>query len=186
MNRRTLLVAVCATALTAACAPLPSTNPISRETRAVLTFASIEVNTTGAAFESSRASDYTSSLAGDLRGTIEREFADRMNSGGVRMVVDIARLNVAGATTTAFGRDQSLMQGSVRVIGLDGQVLGTYAIQVVAGTASSTTVGALASSAVRSGDGFYRDLVNSFARDVREQILGGDLPGQRLLRQLNN
>jgi len=185
MNRRSMLVALCAASL-AACAPLPNSNPISRNVRASLTFASIEVNTSGTAFESTRAADYTSSLSGDLRGTLEREFVDRMDSGGVKIVVDVARINVAGATTTAFGRDQSLLQGSVRVIGTDDQVLGTYAIQVVAGNAAGSTTGALVGSAIHSGDGYYRDLVNGFARDTREQILGGDWPGQRLLRQVSN
>jgi type IV pilus biogenesis protein CpaD/CtpE len=185
MNRRSVIIALCAASL-AACAPLPNTNPISRDVRASLTFSSIEVNTSGTAFESTRAADYTSRLSGDIRGLLEREFVDRMNSGGVKMIVDVARINVAGATTTAFGRDQSLLQGSVRVVGLDDAVLGTYAIQVVAGGAANTTTGALVDSAIHSGDGYYRDLVGGFARDVREQILGGDWPGQRLIRQVSN
>ncbi len=184
MNRRTLLALFAGVAMTA-CAPLPNTNPISRDVRTALTFATIEVHTGGAAFESTRAADYSSSLAPELKALLEQEFVDRMDSGGVTMVVDIARLNVAGATTTAFGRDRSLLQGSVRV--MDGDlVLGTYAINVVFGDAAQTRAGALLGSAINSGDGYYRDLLSGFARDTREQVLGSDLPGQRLIRQLSN
>ncbi|RYG92870.1 hypothetical protein EU803_01835 [Loktanella sp. IMCC34160] len=185
MNRRFILAAMGGLAI-AACAPLPNTNPISREVRASLTFSEVSVSTDGTAFESVRASDYSSRLAPDLRGMIEREFADRMSTGGVRMVVDIARLNVAGATTTAFGRDRSLLQGQVQIITNDGRVLGTYAINVVAGDAAETTAGAVIDAAIQSGDGYYRDLLDAFAQDTREQVLGGDLPGQRLIRQLSN
>lgn len=183
MQRRAMMALLTGAAL-AACAPLPNTNPIGRDVRAVLKFSSVTVNTTGAAFESARAADYSSRLAPELKSLIEREFADRMDPGGVQLVVDIARLNVAGATTTAFGRDRSTLQGSVRVMNTDGTLLGTYAIQTVAGDAAETTAGALFGAAVNSGDGFYRKLVDGFARDTREQVLGGDLPGERMIRRM--
>jgi hypothetical protein len=136
----------------AACAPLPDTNPLGRDTRKSLTISSVEVSTTGTAFESVRAADHSSALAGDLRGVIEREFSDRMASGGLKLVADIARINLAGATTTAFGRDKSLMQGSVRLVDASGATVASYAIQVVAGDAAETTTGALWSSAIKSAD----------------------------------
>lgn len=186
MNRRQFSGLAVALMAATACAPLPNSNPISREVRASLTFASVAVTTTGTAFESTRAADYSSRLSGDLKGTIEREFVDRMDGGGVKLIVDIVRLNVAGATTTAFGRDRSILQGSARVVDQSGNLLGTYAIQVTAGDAAETTTGALFDAAINSGDGFYRELVTGFARDTREQILGADFPGQRILRSISN
>lgn len=184
MQRRTLFAMIAATALVA-CAPLQSTNPIAREVRQSLTFSSITVNTTGAAFDSGRATEFSSSLKGDLETALKTEFVDRLDPAGVQMVVDLARINLAGSTTTAFGRDQSTMSGSVRI--LDGDaLLGTYAIQVVAGDAAQTRTGALFDSAIRSSNGYYRSLVNGFARDARVQVLGADLPGERALRQLQN
>lgn len=186
MNRRALFALLAGAALTACTPILYETNPISRDMRATLRIASIEVNTTGTAFDSTRARDYTSSLAPELKGQLEREFRDRMTTGtGVQMIVDVSRLNVAGATTTAFGRDLSTLQGSARIV-RDGAVIGTYSLQVTAGDASTTTTGALISSAVQSGDGYYRTLLDKFARSAREQIIGADLPGERLLRQITN
>lgn len=75
-----------------------------------------------------------------------------MASGGLKLVADIARINLAGATTTAFGRDKSLMQGSVRLVDASGATVASYAIQVVAGDAAETTTGALWSSAIKSAD----------------------------------
>ena len=184
MNRRAFFALASAVAISA-CAPLASTNPIAREVRQTLQFSSVTVNTQGTAFDSSRASEFSSALSGDLRTALETEFVDRMDPAGVQMIVDVARLNVAGSTTTAFGRDQSTLSGSVRV--LDGvALLGTYTIQVAVGDPSQTTTGALVSSAINSGTGYYRDLINGFARDARVQVLGADLPGERLLRQLQN
>ncbi len=185
MDRRAFLFVTAAGAV-AACAPLPNTNPISREVRAGLTFSSVEVSTSGTAFESTRAADYSSRLASDLKAMIEREFVDRMDPGGVTLMVDVSRFNVAGSTTTAFGRDQSLLQGAARVLDNNDNVLGAYTVQVVAGQAAGSTAGALWDAATSSGGGYYRDLLDEFARDVREEILGGDLPGARLLRQITN
>ena len=100
------------------------------------------------------------------------------------MNVEIARFNLAGSARTAMGRDQSQLQGSVRIIDPSGRLLATYPIQVVAGTAAESRTGALARAAVTTADGFYRSLLTSFARDSRAQILGSDLPGQRLLRRV--
>jgi hypothetical protein len=182
MNRRLLLTLLVSVTL-AACAPSISPNPISRDVRNSLTFGTIEVTTTGTAFESTRATDYSSRLSADLKTILTREFSDRMAAGGATMVVDLARFNLAGATTTAFGRDQSTLQGSVRILTPDGTLLGTYAIQSISGDAAQTTTGALIGAAVNSADGFYRDMLTGFARDTREQVLGRDLPGQRLIRR---
>lgn len=184
MKRRLVIALLGASALVA-CAPTPNANPISREVRQTLTFSEINVTTSGAAFDSTRASERSSSLGPDLQAWMKRELADRMSPGGATLAVDIAKLNVAGSTTTRMGRDQSQLQGSIRVLDGDGQLLGTYQINVVAGQAAETTAGALASAAVQSADGYYRSLLDAFARDAREQILGAELPGQRLLRQIN-
>ena len=103
---------------------------------------------------------------------------------GVVMNVEIARFNLAGSARTAMGRDQSQLQGSVRIIDPAGRLLATYPIQVVAGTAAESRTGALARAAVTTADDFYSGLLTSFARDGRAQILGSDLPGQRLLRRV--
>ena len=182
MERRSLLL-MCGAAAMAACAPQPYTNPLSREMRAGLTFARVDVVTTGTAFDSALAAGYSSRLGPDLTGSLRREFADRLDPAGMTLSVEIARLNVAGSVRTAFGSDQSRLLGTARVIDRNGALLATYPIQVEAGRAAETRTAALARAAVTTADRFYRSLLDDFARATREQILGADLPGQRLLRR---
>ncbi len=99
------------------------------------------------------------------------------------MSVEIARMNLAGSVRSAFGRDQSRMQGTVRLLDPTGALLAAYPVQVEAGTAAESRTGALARATVTTSEGFYRSLLRDFARAAREQILGADLPGQRLFRQ---
>ncbi|NYS26801.1 hypothetical protein HUK65_17685 [Rhodobacteraceae bacterium 2376] len=183
MDRRSLFLMIGASALVA-CAPQPYSNPLSREARAGLAFSRFDVVTTGASFDSSMAANYASRLGADLAAALRSEFSDRVGADGVVMNVEIARFNLAGSTRTAMGRDQSQLQGSVRIIDRAGRLLATYPIQVVAGAAAETRTGALARAAVTTTDGFYRGLLSGFARTSREQILGSDLPGQRLLRRV--
>ncbi len=182
MYRRTFALALAAGAL-AACAPQPFANPLSREMQANLRISRIDVVTTGAAFESSLAAGTASRLGSDLTGALRQEFADRLRPDGVVMSVEVARMNLAGSVRTAFGRDQSRLQGTVRLLGPGGGLLATYPVQVEAGAAAETRTGALARAAVTTADGLYRTLLRDFARATREQILGADLPGQRLLRR---
>ena len=184
MLRREFLVV--SLGFVAACAPLPDTNPLGRDARKSLTISGIEVSTSGTAFESVCAADHSSALAPDLKAVLEREFSDRMAPGGLKLVVDVTRINLAGATTTAFGRDKSQMQGAVRLVDGNGTTVASYSIQVVVGDASGSTVGAIWNSVIKSADQYYRALVVGFARDTREQILGGELSGARLLRELSN
>lgn len=183
MDRRRLFLIMSASDL-AACAPQPYSNPLSREARAGLVFSRFDVVTTGASFESNLATDYASRLGPDLAAVLRSEFSDRVRSDGVVMNVEIARFNLAGSARTALGRDQSQLQGSVRITDASGRLLATYPIQVVAGAAAETRTGALARAAVTTAEGFYRGLLTGFARTSREQILGADLPGQRLLRRV--
>ena len=185
MHRRACLALLAGAGL-AACAPLPNTNPLSRDQRAALAFSGIEVTTSGAAFESTLAADYSSALAPDLEGVLQREFADRLNPDGARLIVEISRFNLAGSAATAFGRDQSRLLGTVRVVSPGGLLLATYPIQVLAGEAAESRTGAILGAATNRAGGYYRDLVTGFARDTREQILGGDLPGQRLIRNITS
>jgi len=147
MDRRSILLMISASALTA-CAPQPYSNPLSREARAGLAFSRFDVVTTGASFDSRLASDYASRLGPDLAAALRSEFSDRIRADGVVMNVEIARFNLAGSTRTAMGRDQSQLQGSVRIIDSAGRLLATYPIQVVAGAAAETHTGALARAAV--------------------------------------
>lgn len=184
MQRRVFLTgALAGLPLLAACAPTPYTNPIGREARAALRFSDIVVSTSGAAFESARAADYATRLGPELRAALRREFADRMDPAGVPMFAEIQRLNVATGTGTAFGRDQSRMSGAVRVLDLQGQVLGSYGIAVVAGAARESRLGALAAASLSSAERFYRALIDDFAATARTEILGTELPGARLLRR---
>jgi len=182
MQRRSMMMLVGATAL-AACAPRVQTNPLSRDMRAALAFSRVDVVTTGTAFESTLAGDYATRLGPDLTGILRREFSDRLDPAGAVLNVEVSRLNVAGSVRTAFGRDQSRMLGTARVIDRDGTLLASFPIQVVAGTAAESRTGALARATVTTADRFYRGLLGDFARATREQILGADLPGQRLLRR---
>lgn len=183
MERRTLLSLTAAFAA-AACAPMPDANPIGREARASLAIADVEVVTSGAQFESRLAADRATRLGPDLRAALRQEFADRLRPDGVRMVAEIARVNLTGSTRTAFGQDRSRLLGTVRVLDRNGALLGAYPIQIEAGTAAETRTGALARASVTTVEGFYRSLVRDFARQSREQILGADLPGQRLFRRV--
>lgn len=181
MNRRFALTLLGCAALSA-CAPLPSANPLSREMRANLRIANIEVVTAASAFESTRAAAFSGRLSGDLEGLLRTEFADQMSDGGLTMSVEISRLNIASTTATQFGRDQSRIAGAVRLLRADGTLLATYTITQVSGAPSQTTAGALAAAAVTRADRFYRDLLNAFSKDTREQIIGTYLPGERLAR----
>lgn len=182
MHRRTLILTLAGGAL-AACAPRPYTNPLGREARAALTISRIDVVTTGTAFESTLAANAANRLGADLTGAMRQEFADRLGPEGVVMSVEIARMNLAGSVRSAFGRDQSRMQGTVRLLDPSGALLAAYPVQVEAGAAAESRTGALARATVTTSEGFYRSLLRDFARAAREQILGADLPGQRLFRQ---
>ena len=185
MQRRFFLTGALVVApLLAACAPTPYANPLGREARAALRFSEVEVTTSGAAFESARAADYASRLGPELRAELRREFSDRLDPGGVRLAIEVQRVNVAGSTGTAFGRDQSRLSGAARVIDREGRLLASYPIAVVAGEARETRLGALAAASVTSADRFYRALLSDFATTTRTEILGADLPGARLLRQV--
>ena len=184
MLRRYFLMLAGAAPLLAACSPTPYANPLSREVRAALRFRRIEVDTGGAAFESARAADYATRLGPELQAQLRQEFSDRIDPAGVTLAVEVQRLNVTSATGTAFGRDQSRLSGAARVLDREGRLLASYPVTVIAGTARGTTVGALASAAVTTAEGFYRTLVADFARTTRTEILGADRLGARLARQV--
>ena len=183
MNRRAFAALVAGGILTA-CAPMDDPNPIGREARARMAFSEIEVVTTGAQFESRAAAERSSQLGTDLRAALRQEFSDRLRPDGVRMVVEVSRLNLAGATRTAFGSDQSRLQGTARVLDGAGRLLGAYPVQIEAGGAAETRTGALLRAGVTSTDRFYRSLVGDFAETTREQILGRESLGQRAVRRV--
>jgi hypothetical protein len=145
---------------------MPRANPLSRAQADGLAISAIDVTTTGAAFESKRAADFSARLDPDLTAALQREFANRMSSDGVLLTVDVARLNVADSGRTAFGWDQSKLIGQARLTTPDGQVLATYPIQVNAGQAAKTRTGALVSAAIGSSDKNYIKLVNKFSEEL--------------------
>lgn len=168
MHRRAVLSSALAVAL-GACAPMPRSNPLSRAVARDLRLSSIEVSTTGTAFESRRAAQYSSRLEPDLAATLRQEFAARIEPAApLRM--EVARLNVADSRRTAFGGDQSALAGAVRIVDASGTAVATYAIDVRAGMAAETRTGALVGTAVNSSDRFYRRLLRGFADDARAAI----------------
>lgn len=172
----------------AACAPGPRSNPLSAAAVRDLRIAEIAVVTEGAAFEGRAASERSSRLSPELRAELRRAFADRTGPSGVTMVVEVARLNVAGGASTALGRDQSALSGSIRLVERGGggdRLLATYPIQVVAGEASESLAGAVVGAAVNRSERFYRRLLRGFAEDAREQIIGRRLPGSRAVRRVS-
>jgi hypothetical protein len=186
MPNRRHLIALGLAGLLAACGA-PDPNPLSRAARSELQFAGIEVTAMGAGFESGAARDYTSRIAPDLEAALKREFADRLGRGGQwRMLVEVSRLNLAGGTSTALGRDQSRLSGAVRVLDPSGALRASYTIQVLAGEAAESRTGTLVGAVANSAGGYYRELLTAFARDARTQVLGADLPGQRLARRIAN
>lgn len=169
LNRRTAVLSLAAAAL-AACAPMPRANPLSAGAVRALTISEIEVVTSGATFENARAAEMASVLGPDLQAALRASFADRIAPGGVRMVVEVARFNLADSARTAFGRDRSSLTGTVRLID-DGLLIATYPVQVFAGDAARTTAGALVDTAIQSSDRFYRRLLRAFSETAREQVL---------------
>ncbi len=167
MTRLLIVLIVALTA--AACTPEPRTNPLSREAARSLTFSEFDVTTTGTAFESGAARDYASRLAPELEAALGQEFRSRRGDGA-RMEIDIASLNVAGGRSTAFGRDQSRMTGTVRIVDSGGRVMASYQIQSLAGEAAQSRWRAVFDSATQSAEGFYRVLLRDFARSTRQQV----------------
>lgn len=173
MDRRHFLtLSAAGTVLAAAgCAPMPRSNPLSRAMATSLTFSDITVSASGAAFENRRAAGYSSRVAPELEAVLKQRFAKRMNPGSAaRIEVELARLNVADSARTAFGSDQSALSGTVRVISAGGGVLASYVIEARAGEAAETRTGALFDAAVRSSDGYYRQLLDAFARQAHDRI----------------
>ncbi|WP_341211269.1 hypothetical protein [uncultured Limimaricola sp.] len=186
MFNRRHLIAFGLAGLLAACGT-PDPNPLSRAARGEMQLADIVVTAEGAGFESGAARDYTSRIAPDLDAALSREFADRLGRGGKwKMMVEVSRLNLAGGTSTALGRDQSRLSGAVRVVDPAGTLRASYTIQVLAGEAAESRTGTLVGAVANSAGGYYRELIAGFARDARVQVLGADLPGQRLARRISN
>ena len=185
-RRGLLLGALAALPLAVACAPTTRVNPLPREVRAGLRLAQVSVSTQGAAFESSRAADFASRLGPELQAQLRREFSDRLDPAGMTLAVEVQRFNLAGGTGTAFGRDQSRLTGSVRILERDGRLMASYPVAVIAGEARETRLGALASAAVTTAERFYRTLLSDFSRTTRVEVLGTDLVGARLIRQVTS
>lgn len=183
MDRRLFLTATAATLTLAACAPAMLTSPLSREETRALRFDTIEVRTVNTLFSTEAARAKSTTLASALRTRLEREFSDKSGPGMV-LRVDVTRLSLASATSTAFGRDISRLQGVATLVDRMGVERATFPIQVEAGRAAESTSGALARAAINSTDGFYKDLLTAFGEDLREQIFGKDLPGAGLVRSV--
>ncbi|MGR3436028.1 MAG: hypothetical protein ACU0CO_14240 [Shimia sp.] len=182
MLRRSLIAALAAAALVAGCAPIQTPSALSSDTQRALRLSDVRVATPNAVLDTRGARDRASTLQSDLRTALRREFSDRLAPGGFTMEVDVTRLTLPTSTQTAFGRDVGRLQGSVRLIDAAGVLRATYLIQVEDGTAAETTTGALAQAAVTRREGLYRDLLVAFARQTRADVLGADLPGERLAR----
>ncbi|MGR3467114.1 MAG: hypothetical protein ACU0CI_04485 [Shimia sp.] len=182
MKRRDIFLGAAALLALTACAPMPTTSPLSAETTRTLRIANFAVATEQGLFDSAAARERRATLPADLGGALRREFSDRLGSDGWTMQVEVTRMTLASSTETAFGRDQSRLEGVVRLIDPAGVARASYIVQTTAGEAAETTTGALASAAVNTQGGFYRDLLGAFARSARTQILGRDLPGERAVR----
>lgn len=184
LDRRALLL-LAASGVLAACAPRPEARLADGEMRADIGFSEIRVETVGTGFESRLAADAAARLGPDLQAELRREFSDRIDRGGTaRMVVEIDRFNLAGGAQTALGRDQSRLSGTVRVFDDADRLLASRAITVAAGTAAQSRTGAVLGAMTGSADRYYREMLRDFACAAREQMLGPDLPGQRLVRRV--
>ena len=187
MNRRTLIVAPAAIAL-AACAGR-TTLPLSAEERASLRIGDVQIVSSAAVFDGAGAEERRNRLSPDLTAELRDEFADRIAAGGWTLQAEIGRLAVVGATATSFGRDRSELQGSLRLIDPTGALRASVPITVTAGASRETLGGSIVGAATTAVTGggrgrFYRSLLNDFARQGRELLLGRDLPGQRLTRRI--
>ncbi|SLN50942.1 hypothetical protein ROJ8625_02535 [Roseivivax jejudonensis] len=183
MHRRTLLLSLGAAGL-AACAPIPSDTALSPAERRALRLSTIQVVPSGATFLNSGAQEVRNVIAPDLQGVLRREFSDRIVAqGGWTMQVELARVAVASATSTALGRDQSQLDGTVRLVDPSGALRASVPITVTAGEAADSVLGGAAAAITGSRSRFYRQLLGTFARDARTTILGRDLPGERIIRR---
>ena len=94
--------------------------------RAGLEFSGFDVVTTGARFNNTLTSQYSSRLSVDLGAAPRSKFSDRVRPDGMLMNVEISRFNLAGFARTATGRDQSQLQESVLLVDPAGRLLATY------------------------------------------------------------
>lgn len=183
MERRSVVFGLGALGLLGACAPMPVSSPLSAEATRALRIATFAVTTQEGLFDTEGARERRPTLPAELSAALRREFSDRLVDGeGWTMQVSVTRLTLASSAQTAFGRDQSQMEGVVRLIDPTGAARASYVVQVTAGEAAETTTGAIAAAAVTRQGRFYREMLEAFARSARVQILGRDLPGERTVR----
>ena len=185
MHRRLFLAALGTAALASACAPIATDTALSpAETRA-LRLSQIDVQSTGAAFLNPGAEEVRNLLAPDLRAALQTEFSDRIvQSGGWTLQAEIQRLAVASATSTALGRDQSQLAGTLRLIDTSGTLRASVPVEVTAGEAAGGVLSGAAQAIANSRSRYYRQLLGTFAQDSRAVLLGRDLPGERLIRSV--
>ena len=181
MHRRTLILAPVALGL-AGCTAGPSATPLTASERSGLRIGAVQVITTGTVFDGMGAEEARNFLRPDLEGELRQSFGDRLAAQGWLLQAEIARLTVVGGTATAFGRDQSTLEGVVRLVRPDGVVRATIPVTVTAGRARESLGGRVVGSVAGGRDRFYRRLLDRFADDARELALGRDLPGERLVR----
>ena len=181
MHRRTALAGLAALTL-AACAAT-DLSPLSDDEAANLSIARIEVVATSTAFETEAARELSNFLAADLTSALRREFADRTGSTGWRMQAQVTALRLGSGTATTVGTDRSTMSGTLLLIDGAGTVRATVPLTVTAGAQATTVRGAAMGVLFGRQGRYYRTLLDAFAAEGRQRLLGRELPGQRMVRR---
>lgn len=180
LSRRLTLAGIAAAL--AACAA-PTTTPLTNAERRDLRIGSVQVVTSGAAFQGDGAAEIRNFLAPDLTAALRDAFSDRLASDGWLLQAEIGRVAVVGGTATALGRDQSEIAGVLRLVDPGGTLRASVPITVTAGRERESLGGRIVGAAVGGRGRFYRSMVADFASDGRQVLLGRDLPGERLVRR---
>lgn len=150
-----------------------------------LRISSVTVTTTGTAFGTFLAQGFATRLGPDLRAALESGFADRISPAGLPLVVQVGRLDVAGAATTALGEGRSTLSGTVRVIAANGQTFATAEVAATGGSGGELVTGAILGARV-TPDAIYDRLIAEFVAETREAVLGREGIGLRILREMTN
>lgn len=183
MYRRTLL-SMGAASLLAACAG-PTGTALTRDERRALRIAAFAVVVDGADLRNG-GPEFRNRIVQDLAAEMRSEFSDVIDPSGWTMQAEISVLDVVGGTSTALGRGQSELTGTLRLVDTSGALRASLPITVTAGAARESLGGQAVGAITGGRSGFYNDLVESFAREARVLTLGDDLPGERLVRQARN
>jgi hypothetical protein len=169
MHRRSLITGA-TVLLVSACAG-PTGTALTRDEMRALRIRDIRVDTAGGAFLNG-GTDYRNRIVGDLEAALRTAFSDRIDGSGWQMRIEIGVLDVVGGAATATGRGQSELSATLRLLDRTGALRASVPLTVTAGSARRTLTGTAIGAITGGRDRFYANLVEGYADDARNVILG--------------